>query len=308
MWTTPSAWIQGGTAEKFRERQLKWKDKYHNHPPLNIQVEMENEGVDWSTKNWNTMTVSDSFGSRRATAKKDNWKSHDGTTLTDAVQENWPTPDMMMAHRAGVEIDPENWAKQQAAKAMQGINKQFHLNVAVNWPTPGVADTEGAPHKLNEDGERISEKGVKWGVKLQDLVNWATPNTLDHLPPRSEEGTRRMATGPRKGRTRPSNLREQVDPVSNEIYEKENWPTPQARDWKGADGRSRKRNVNNDLPAQTENLHLDPVKPNNLGSSQEPSEKPRKLSPLWVAQLMGLPMVTWCVPVELIRSDSLEMG
>ena len=42
----------------------------------------------------------------------------------------------MTAHRAGKEIDPENWERQKKEKAEQGINKQFHLNVAVNWPTP----------------------------------------------------------------------------------------------------------------------------------------------------------------------------
>ena len=50
---------------------------------------------------------------------------------------------------------------------------------------------------------------------------WATPNTLDHLPPRSEESTRRMQTVHRKGRTRPPNLREQVDPATMNMY-----PTP----------------------------------------------------------------------------------
>lgn len=50
---------------------------------------------------------------------------------------------------------------------------------------------------------------------------WATPNTLDHLPPRSEEATKKMQTGHRKGRTRPSNLREQVDPATMSMY-----PTP----------------------------------------------------------------------------------
>ena len=40
---------------------------------------------------------------------------------------------------------------------------------------------------------------------------WATPNTMDHLPPRSEEATKKLQEGHRKGRTKPSNLREQVD-------------------------------------------------------------------------------------------------
>ena len=41
---------------------------------------------------------------------------------------------------------------------------------------------------------------------------WATPNTFDYLSLRSDEALIRQATTTRKGRTSPSNLREQVDP------------------------------------------------------------------------------------------------
>lgn len=52
---------------------------------------------------------------------------------------------------------------------------------------------------------------------------WATPNTMDCLPPRSKESLMRMANTTRKGRTRPANLREQVDPETMKL-----WPTPRA--------------------------------------------------------------------------------
>tara|TARA_R100000278_G_scaffold54958_1_gene45748 strand:- start:603 stop:1829 length:1227 start_codon:yes stop_codon:yes gene_type:complete len=42
--------------------------------------------------------------------------------------------------------------------------------------------------------------------------NWATPNTLDYLSLRSDKALIKQATTTRKGRTLPSNLREQVDP------------------------------------------------------------------------------------------------
>jgi hypothetical protein len=54
---------------------------------------------------------------------------------------------------------------------------------------------------------------------------WATPNTMDYLPPRSAAGTKKLMEGHRKGRTKPSNLREQVDPETMKMY-----PTPQAAD------------------------------------------------------------------------------
>lgn len=58
---------------------------------------------------------------------------------------------------------------------------------------------------------------------------WATPNTMDSLPLRSEDAMRRQFSTTRKGRTAPSNLREQVHP---EMYPAALWPTPTATDAK----------------------------------------------------------------------------
>jgi hypothetical protein len=62
---------------------------------------------------------------------------------------------------------------------------------------------------------------------------WATPNTMDSLPQRSYEAMKRQATtGGRKNRTRPGNLREQVDPLMCQAYvdarieANQMWPTP----------------------------------------------------------------------------------
>lgn len=59
------------------------------------------------------------------------------------------------------------------------------------------------------------------GTKGTESGLWATPNTMDYLPPRSAVGTKKIMEGHRKGRTRPSNLREQVDPETMRMY-----PTP----------------------------------------------------------------------------------
>jgi len=48
---------------------------------------------------------------------------------------------------------------------------------------------------------------------------------MDYLPPRSAAGTKKIMEGHRKGRTKPSNLREQVDPETMKMY-----PTPTAQD------------------------------------------------------------------------------
>ena len=59
------------------------------------------------------------------------------------------------------------------------------------------------------------------GTKGTESGLWATPNTMDYLPPRSAAGTKKIMEGHRKGRTKPSNLREQVDPETMKMY-----PTP----------------------------------------------------------------------------------
>lgn len=53
--------------------------------------------------------------------------------------------------------------------------------------------------------------------------SWATPNTMDYLPQRSPEVLKKQAEGSRKGRKRPANLREQVNPETVRL-----WPTPKA--------------------------------------------------------------------------------
>jgi hypothetical protein len=70
------------------------------------------------------------------------------------------------------------------------------------------------------------------GIKEKEFGLWATPNTMDVLPPRSKEGTTRQMTTARKGRTKPANLREQVDPSTMEMY---GWmlPTPRVSDIEG---------------------------------------------------------------------------
>jgi hypothetical protein len=75
--------------------------------------------------------------------------------------------------------------------------------------TPTAKANQVSPSMVNRD------KG-SWGNHM-----YATPNTMDHLPPRSKEGTLKLQQGHRKGRTLPPNLREQVDPQTMAMY-----PTP----------------------------------------------------------------------------------
>ena len=263
-------------------------------------------------ENFPTMTVSDSFGSRRATAKKDNWKSHDGTTLTDKVQANWPTPD---ATNAG---DGVPWEKSK--KAME--ERRAKVKQAV------------------KDGKVKQGSGRSPNLAMS-VQKWATPNTMDNLPPKSQEALDHESEDVRPGRKQPNNLRDQIavkegmrtwptptastgggskdkdNPRGNQSGNAlkttvENWATPQARDHKDTPGVSlerknpqgKERGTNGTLPLEVYS-QADQANPNNSGKHQEQSVT-KKLSPLWVAQLMGLPTALWCIPVEWMHLDSSE--
>jgi DNA (cytosine-5)-methyltransferase 1 len=56
---------------------------------------------------------------------------------------------------------------------------------------------------------------------------WATPTTMDKMPPKSAQALHKEATQARPGRSKPANLRDQVSNMQN-------WPTPTATDYMGA--------------------------------------------------------------------------
>ena len=159
--------------------------------------------------------------------------------------------------------------------------------------------------------EDRSDKANKGGCSnLREQVhNWATPNTMDHLPPKEGEAMQRLYDTHRKGRTSPSNLREQVNPKSwptpttaeaEKISNKANygqkglsnhpsivgeptrkkgkkdrkgeksWPTPKARDWKGGMGTSKARQKHDlDKIVHLPNTQQDQEKSSASGKSQE---------------------------------------
>ena len=59
-----------------------------------------------------------------------------------------------------------------------------------------------------------------WPAHLGESILWATPNCMDTLPSRSYEAMKRQAlNGGRRNRSRPGNLREQIDPEMCRAYE-----------------------------------------------------------------------------------------
>ena len=91
-----------------------------------------------------------------------------------------------------------------------------------SWPTPTAA-TGGASKNPN------NKRGINGGNPMATaaaMVPWAPPNTLDHMALRADEALLKQSTTVRKGRTFPNNLREQVDPRSQEIYASGKIPPP----------------------------------------------------------------------------------
>lgn len=70
--------------------------------------------------------------------------------------------------------------------------------------------------------------GVCWALMMSEETTdvkgsgyWATPVTMNTLPPKSEKALMKEATEARPGRSKPANLRDQVNPESMK-----RWPTP----------------------------------------------------------------------------------
>ena len=87
---------------------------------------------------------------------------------------------------------------------------------------------------------------------------WATPTTMDKLPPKSEAALLREATVARPGRSKPANLRDQVSNM-------EKWTTPTAHNSKETNAPSESTRNTPSLAAQAGG----------------------KLNPMWVEWLMG---------------------
>jgi hypothetical protein len=142
-----------------------------------------------------------------------------------------------------------NGVRQMDGKRSGGLNTQAHAA----WPTPRVADTNNlnnsptvvqarvtkgratvaeiashnvsswpppTHHNAKEGGypAELTRNTIPLGA-MKHIFAWATPNTMDYMKPRSPEALLRKKTRPKEiGMKFPNNLREQVDPKSQEIY------------------------------------------------------------------------------------------
>jgi hypothetical protein len=106
----------------------------------------------------------------------------------------------------------------------QGFTEKSCVSLA--WYDPATCSWKTYQRSLVTDWEPYSETWPRWGMTRGtcayahpmserriteiDGLLFATPNTLDSLPPKSPEALHREATVTRPGRSKPSNLRDQV--------------------------------------------------------------------------------------------------
>ena len=247
-------------------------------------------------------------------------KSHDhmlgkGYLCAVVTQEaaNWPTPCAMEAEKAGL-FNKGQMGQSLSAMANRGelglpapVNPSTDGNRQESWGTPSCMDTLPA-----RSAEALARAKLKGGCKnlREEVHQWATPNTMDCLPSRSYEAMKRQATvGERKNRSKPGNLREQIDPLMCQAYkdaqaEANQWATPRT----GATDNSRPNNKGG-IPLGDQARRAEAwgtPRCSMAQDKQEDSGKHRlgeqiqhgttgKLNPRWVETLMGLP-IGWTMP------------
>jgi DNA (cytosine-5)-methyltransferase 1 len=106
------------------------------------------------------------------------------------------------------DLDSSSWKTHQCS--LLGDLEEF----LETWPQWG----------LMRDGEcweqRTLEQTIR-GTEFGLSEKWATPTTMDKLPPKSEKALMKEATQARPNRSKPANLRDQVSNM-------EKWPTPRS--------------------------------------------------------------------------------
>ena len=117
-------------------------------------------------------------------------------------------------------------------------------------------------------------KGTEFGLSEN---KWATPTTMDKLPPKSAKALHKEATQARPGRSKPANLRDQVSNMQN-------WPTPLSTEHKA--NRVKRENHQNGLTQA-------------VLATQDGGQ----LNQMWVEWLMGWP-IGWTDLKPLVMGKS----
>lgn len=242
--TYPAFFDTTGTLSNQSFKQ--WATALRKDSTQRLKQALRTEGSDYSL--WPTVT-------QDSATMRDKPYAQGGTPLTLEAA-NWRTPSASDGEGGVMEIRP-------------GTTGHYKLRDDVaNWPTP----TAGHPSNTN------SKRGADtlYGV----TENWMTPNTMDALPPKSQEALDHEHETARPGRATPNNLRDQASVQAGMTF----WPTPATRDHKGFDSPGK------------QNAHQDPEMYHSIRPDQPIetdghtcSTKCRRLNPLFAEWLMGIP-------------------
>ena len=147
------------------------------------------------------------------------WKTYQLSLLTD-----WTSFSGTFTRQGTM----QNGVVYQAA-LLELATKEIDGGSSDSLPTPTVCNDSMYYDKSPNKDKRHS-KGLATDIIDREML--PTPTTMDHLDQRSPEALKRQMEGPRKGRTSLSNLREAVNPKTQEMFNSL-LPTPRASDIEG---------------------------------------------------------------------------
>ena len=211
--TGSSSWLTPTTSDMNGVRELDGK----RSGGLNTQVQ----------SSWPTPTAATGGASKNPNNKRG---INGGNPMaTAAAMVPWPTPSVRDYKDTG-NLDKSRFRKSGKERNDTVPRVAYGIDP---WATPTANPANGKWEQFLERKRKSVAKGNKMGISLTDtqmqaksIAPWATPNTLDHMALRSDEALLKQSTTVRKGRTFPNNLREQVDPRSQEIYASGKIPPP----------------------------------------------------------------------------------
>jgi len=194
------------------------------------------------------------------------WKTHQCSLLGDLelFSETWP--------QWGLMRDGECWEQLTLEQTIRGTEYGF---------TPNGVDTFHTPNTTGLDGGSNSRKAMK-----KRMENWPTPDANC-----GQRGTQPNWTPKRK-----SGHQAQYS-INQAVRDRQTWPTPATRDYKGANGfETTKKKMEDGLRAHMGQLP-------NMVHHMENKPIGGSLNPTWVEWLMGWPLGwTDLKPLEMDKS------
>ena len=151
----------------------------------------------------------------------------------DNIQKLWPTPNISDKNNGSQHDEGRHYLRWEAVKFWPTPRQFMYKDSTTDRNKGNIGEKVGG--QLNPDWvEQLMnfpegwtnldvdepKEWQGWPALLGQDILWATPNCMDTLPSRSYEAMKKQAlNGARKNRSRPGNLREQIDPEMCKAYE-----------------------------------------------------------------------------------------